>query len=147
MAATIISFIDVLSFLGLNNPHTTSRLWGMLTGIFSKENSLKLATIAAPPPLFVSLGVDMYLSPSIWKNFSYSNCCFLQLAFSHTSERMESEIFLSKMSFLKFPIFGIRDRTFDTDMIGSASPSTNFLSLFRTFLLNFDSFLSIFLGS
>ena len=131
-----------LSFFGLTKPHTTSRLLGILTDIFSSENSLWFTTIAVPPPLFVSLGVEMYFNPSNWNIFSNSNCCFLHLAFSQTSENIATEIFLSKMSFLTFSILGISERTFETEIIGRDSPLINFLSLFITFLLFLDSYLS-----
>ena len=47
-----------------------SKLWGIKTARFSKENLSTGAPIAAPPHLLVdSLGVDMYFKPSTYFSF------------------------------------------------------------------------------
>ena len=99
----------------------------------------KLGGLMFPPPLLVNLGVEIYFNPSILSIFSNSDCCFLQLAFSQTSESIAAPIFRSAISILKLFSFGQSDLKLDTERIGNASLSINLLSLWIVFLLDFDS--------
>ena len=108
-----------VTIFGLSNPHTTSTDLGR--GMFSLEILYfsSLTAMAAPPPLFVTRGVEIYFRPSSCNIFSNSNLCFLLCFFSHTSERSASDISRSNISFLKLFIFGISERKLDTEMTGS----------------------------